>query len=296
VFTRNVDWNLFQVFHEIVRCGSISAAARALRRQQPSVSASLKRLETHLQTDLCHRTNQGIELTPAGRALHAICEQMLAHVRAVPNEVAKAAGALEGVITLQTISNLICPALDAAVSRFHDAYPKVEIKLDVAPWRAVLRALSEGQAQIGIACDDAPSGELRYEPLMRETQQLYCSSRHPLFGKPPCRPADLTGEPFVLAGDDEPADVETFRRRHGLGQQVGGFSENLHEVRWLIEMGVGVGFLPTVIGASPVEQGRLWPLLPHELLPSYLVYVITRRQPGRDAPAQLLLEMLQTGT
>ena len=44
-FARNVDWNLLKVFLEIVRAEGIGAAARNLNKQQPSVSAALKRLE-----------------------------------------------------------------------------------------------------------------------------------------------------------------------------------------------------------------------------------------------------------
>jgi len=288
-FSRNVDWNLFLVFHEIVRCGSISAAARALNRQQPSVSASLKRLEEHLETDLCARGSHGIELTAAGRALFAHCEQLLANVRAVPHDVAKAAGAVEGVITVRTISNLVCPALDAALARFHARHSGVELKLDVAPWRSVVRGLEAGDIELGIACDDARSADLRYEPLMHETQQAYCSNRHPRFGQSPVRPAELMNEQFVLTGEDEPAELSAFRRRYALGRRVGGFAETLHEVQWLIELGVGIGFLPTVIAEPAVRAGKLWPLLPPELLPHYHVYVITRAHSSRNTPTELLL-------
>jgi DNA-binding transcriptional LysR family regulator len=295
-FARQVDWNLFFVFHEIVRCGSISAAARLLNKQQPSVSAALKRLEDHLQTTLCIRKSHGIELTPAGRVLHAHCEQMIAQVRSVPHEVEQALGRIEGVITLRTISNVVSPELDAALARFHATHPGVEIRVDVAPWRAVLRSLIAGEAELGVACDDAMNTELRYEPLVRETQQVYCSPRHPLFGSAPCRPAELVSERFILTGEDEPAELGAFRRRYGLGQRVGGCAETLHEVQWLIELGVGIGFLPTNIAECAVAAGRLWPLLTPELLPTYHVYVITRAQPARNTPTQLLLEAILAET
>lgn len=296
LFARHVDWNLFLVFHEIVRCGSISAAARVLNKQQPSVSAALKRLEDHLQTPLCIRKNHGIELTPAGRVVHAHCEQMLAQVRSVPHEVEQALGMIEGLITLRTISNVLSPELDAALARFHATHPSVEIRVDVAPWRAVLQSLIAGEAELGVACDDAMSTALRYEPLVREFQQIYCSARHPRFGCPPCRPAELVTERFVLTGEDEPAELSSFRRRHRLGHHGAGCAETLHEVQWLIELGVGIGFLPTNIAQSAVQAGRLWPLLSPELLPTYLVYVITRAQPARNTPTELLLEAILAET
>jgi DNA-binding transcriptional LysR family regulator len=61
-------------------------------------------------------------------------------------------------------------------------------------------------------------------------------------------------------------------------------------VRWLIELGVGIGFLPTVVANSLPDPTVLWPLLPPHLLPGYDVFVITRVAPAIEPLAQRLLE------
>lgn len=288
-FVRNVDWNLFGLFLEIVNSGGISAAARHLNKQQPTISAGLKRLEEHLGVELCRRSSQGIELTPAGRALVPLCEAMMGALRAAPHEVARAANLVEGVINIKIMSSIVSPEFDAAIAAFHGLHPGVEIRLDVVAWRGVVKALKLGEAEVGIACDSAPSEGLRYAPLMKEFQQLYCSSNHPLFGQIVGQPASLCDEPFVMTGEDEPEELERFRRRYGLGRHAGGFAENLHEVKRLIELGVGIGFLPTCV-AEEIDRGHnLHPLLPDDLLPSYHVYLITREQDARDTPTELFL-------
>ena len=168
--------------------------------------------------------------------------------------------------------------------------------MDVAPWRSVLESLKAADAELGIACDDAMSAELRYEPLVREYQQIYCNPRHPRFGTSPCRPTELVAERFILTGEDEPNELSTFRRRYGLGQQGAGCAETLHEVQWLIELGVGIGFLPTSTAQNAVQAGKLWPLLSPELLPNYDVFVITRANSARNTPTQLLLNAILNET
>tara|TARA_R110000868_G_scaffold242393_2_gene497890 strand:+ start:4655 stop:5602 length:948 start_codon:yes stop_codon:yes gene_type:complete len=288
-FARNVDWNLFHLFVEIVQSGGISAAARHLNRQQPTVSAGLKRLEDQLGVELFHRSSQGVELTPAGRALLPLCQKMVEAARAAPHEVAKAANLLEGVITIRTISSVVSPQFDEALVAFHRAHPGVEIHLEVNPWRQVVKALRLGDAEVGVACDSAPSEGLCYEPLMREVQQLYCGRGHPLFGRKIGLPSDLAEEAFVMTGQDEPEELERFRRRYGLGTRAGGFAENLHEVTRLIELGMGIGFLPTCVADPMVEQGRVWPLLAADLLPSYHVYLVTREAPSRNTPTEIFI-------
>ena len=291
-FARQIDWNLFRVFHEIVRCGSLSATARALHMQQPSVSAALKRLEDRLDCRLCERSPAGIRLTPEGRVLAERCERLLAEVGRIPQELAAAGDDLAGSLTLRMVSQLVCPALDAALARFHARYPGVILRIEVSPWREVVEAVRTGEAEIGIACDSAPSVELHYEPLMRETQQLYCSDRHALHGHAPILPAELADQAFIDTGDDEPGELAAFRRRHGLGRILGGQAQDLHEVRWLIGLGVGLGFLPTVVAKRLPDAAALWPLLSEDLLPSYHIHAITRQSAALAPLAKRLLDEL----
>jgi LysR family transcriptional regulator, transcriptional activator for bauABCD operon len=292
VFARNLDWNLLKLFHEIVRSGGISAASRSVNKQQPSVSAGLKRLEDHLGLTLCERTSRGISLNPAGRAVFALCEEIEAKVRSLPMETAKASGALEGVISVRMISDIISPHFEAATIIFHRAHPGVEIRLDIAPWRSVVAGVKSGEVDIGIACDSVPSEALHYEPLLSETQQLYCSRSHPLYDQPVCNPRDLADQQFVRTGQDEPDELEHFRRRYGLGRRVGGSAETLHEVKRLIHLGIGIGFLPTIVAQAPGEPNDLWPLLPVDLLPSYQVYLITKAHSSLSPHVRTLLDMI----
>lgn len=288
-FARRVDWNLFQLFHEIVRAGGIGAAARRLNRQQPSVSAGLKRLEDHLGATLLRRTAQGVELMPAGRALFALCETMMGAVRAAPHEVATAAGLVEGVINIRTMSSVVSPEFDAALAALHRHHPGVGIHIEVSPWREVIAALKSGDAEVGIAVDSAPDAALCYQPLIRETQQLYCHKAHALYGMTVPQPSDLADQPFIMTGEDEPQDLENFRRRYGLGSRAAGFAENLNEAKRLIELGVGIGFLPTCVAETLDNRGALWPLLPEAVLPAYQVYLVTRDEPARNTPTELFL-------
>lgn len=291
-FARNLDWNLVKLFLGIVRAGSIGTAARALNKQQPTVSAGLKRLEEHVGTSLFVRTTRGVALTPAGRAFLGAAEQIESLVSGMPGEAAKVSGQLRGVVTVRVISDLVSPEFDQAMVTFHQLHPEVEIRLDIAPWREAVLSVKDGSADIGIACDSATSSELVYRPLMREWQQLYCGRAHPAFGKGVHDPGGLAREVFILTGEDEPAELTHFRQRYGFGERVGGSAETLHEVKRLIQIGIGIGFLPTVVAADAVKANELWPMLRADLLPTYHVYLITR-DTRLSPPARALLDVIE---
>ncbi len=133
---------------------------------------------------------------------------------------------------------------------------------------------------------------LRYEPMVRETQQLYCSRWHPLYGHHIRNPATLAGERFILAAADEPKDVERFRLHFDLGKNTTAYADDLTEAMRLIRLGTGIGFLPTIVARPLADQ--LWPILPTSLLPTYFIYLIVPPAARLSTPTQLFYdEMLR---
>ncbi|VWX54292.1 LysR family transcriptional regulator [Novosphingobium sp. 9U] len=289
-FASRVDWNLMRTFVDIVRAGGIGAAARQLNKQQPSISAALKRLEEHVGATLLHRTATGVEMTAAGKAMMALCEDMLESARLVPHQIAQATKRVEGIVRIQIVSALVSVEFDEAIASFHRRNPDIHIEIRVSPWRQVLDALERGEVEIGVGYDGDVRGSLTYEPLFCERQQLYCARSHPLFGHRVHRLNELKDEGFVLTGEDEIETITHLRRRYRLGTRVSGLAEDINEARRLIVQGVGLGFLPIPAVEDDVAKGRLWPLLTSETEPTYDIYLLARAEPSRDTATQLFLD------
>ena len=286
---QRIDLNLFKIFLEISRAGGIGAAARRLNLQQPAVSLALKRLEGHLDTELCIRGPRGVELTAQGRIVAGFAEHLFQQMQALPRAMAEVEGEVEGLLTIRSVSGVVSPELDATLDAMRRRHPRIRLRIDIAPRRIVVEALLKDQAEVCIAFDSAPRADLLYEPLMREYQQLYCGRAHPLFGSCITNPETLAKERFVVTGSDEPDDVRHFRLRYSLGVDPAGEAENLEEAKRMIGVGVGIGFLPTAVAEDTAERDALWPILPQAMLPNYLLYLITRPEAEQTLPTQLFL-------
>lgn len=289
-FAAHVDWNLLRLFADIVKAGGIGAAARRLNKQQPTISAALKRLEDHAGARLLNRGATGIELTSAGRALFLICEDMFEAARMAPHQIAQALKQVEGLARIQVVSSIISEEFDEAIASLHRRHPSIRIEIRVSPWREVLDALERGEAELGVGYDSGVRSSLTYEPLFTETQQLYCSRSHSLFGAKITKIAELREEGFVLTGADEVETITRLRQRYRLGTVINGLAEDIHEAMRLIILGTGIGFLPVMAAGDAVKRGQLWPLLPDDLAPSYAMYLLARRTQLRGTPAQLFLD------
>src|SRR5262249_36210381 len=65
-----MSWDDFDAFCRVIEHGSFTAAARAMDRPKSSLSASVNRLESQLETRLLERTTRRLRLTEAGEALY----------------------------------------------------------------------------------------------------------------------------------------------------------------------------------------------------------------------------------
>lgn len=290
-FVRNIDWNLFKIFRQIARSESIGAAARCLNRQQPTVTAALQRLESHIGVKLCERTYKGIVLTKFGRHVQSICEDIEAALASIPQATQAARGTLGSPISVKVISNLhLVPGLNAVFSEFHARFPDTEVKLDTASWRSVVHAVTTGEVDIGVGFIGDAGAPGRKLLVLEQIQQLYCGPSHRLFGRTGIDVAGLQHEPFVIS-HDEPHENRRFRTQHRLGDTIGGIADNLDERMWLIQLGLGIGFLPrTIVETSPFA-GKLWPLLPDSIAPVCPIYVMRTARRMQNAGSEAFWEI-----
>ena len=163
-----------KTFHEIVEAGGVSRAGRALRRKQPALSLALKRLEAELGVTLCRRGPRGFELTDEGMLVADTCRSLNSLVRSVPKRLSNLTEEVRGRISIQVISSLVCERFDAAIARFHDRHPRVEILIDITTWDLVAAALLRDEIDIGVAPAQTLRSDLSYDFLFDEVHGAYC--------------------------------------------------------------------------------------------------------------------------
>jgi LysR family transcriptional regulator, transcriptional activator for bauABCD operon len=295
VFARNIDWNLFKIFYRIARSGSIGAAARELNRQQPSVSVALQRLEAHLGLPLCVRTRRGITLTAFGADLLKLCKEMNGSIERLPKAAMISKQEPLPPVTLAVISNLhLDSRLNAILAEFHRKMPGTEITLNVVRWFSVIESVLSGDVDIGFGfITDEARDSITTLPVVSRIEQLYCGPGHSLFGRPLHDLKSLRSEPFVISPQELPFDQQ-FRERHGLGQTIGGISDNLQGRMRLIRLGVGIGLLPKPIVDASEFADELWPLLSDEKAPSGTICLMAKTERLGDVRAQVLWDVACT--
>lgn len=295
-FPWQFDWNLLRTFIVILDQRSITGAANVLGVTQPSVSASLKRLEDALQVKLIDRGSRHFRVTQAGLQLQEQAGQIFQSINELPNTLPSRSETLSGTLTLALASHVVSPHLDRVLSDFAQAHPAVDFALPVMASDEVLAWVRQGRATAGLCLIEGKPAGLDCKPLYHEYFAFYCGPDHPAFGRDHI-PAEEWSRFTSVCFQTETREgslrkVREMRDRIGLTLHPRGISSSLHEVRRMICAGFGIGALPIHAVAEDVRNGRLWRIDAPEPPARVAVYIVTRQAPAPGGAAAAFLAAL----
>jgi DNA-binding transcriptional LysR family regulator len=305
-----------RVLVAVARCGSVTAAARALNYAQPSVSHHLARLEAETGTKLIQRAGRGIRLTDAGRLLAERAAEVIGRLDAAENELAAYTGLRAGRLRLAAFPSALGTIVPAAGAMLREHQPGVDLRLTEAEPPEALRMLRAGYVDVALVFRYSPDpdgmaagrdGEttddesgidlaegLREKLLLDEPVHLVTSaSAHagPGDGEPP---AELTGyarHRWIAGCDRCRANLLRQCALAGFTPKIAFTTDDYVAVQALVAADLGVSTLPALCLRAARHPGiRTVPL------PGARRYVFAVRygDPPDPPAVKLLMEVLRT--
>ena len=232
---------------------SLSAAAASMR---------VKAIETALGTPLFYRDAQrGTSVTPAGEAVVRHARLIFEQVDRMSAELHQFAKGMKGHVRFCANSNALSDFLPQALGTFLARHPNVDIDLRELPSAAIVRALLEGAADVGVVSGHVSTEGLTTFPYCVDHMVLVAAAGHPLAGRERVGFAEALHYDFVGRNASSAlhaflSDIVTaYGRKLKLRIQVGSFEEMCR----LIESGVGIGVMPVsaVQRLSPGDRLRV---------------------------------------
>ena len=311
-----LDVTRLRVLVAVARCGSVTAAARALNYAQPSVSHHLARLEAETGTKLIQRAGRGIRLTDAGRLLAERAAEVIGRLDAAENELAAYTGLRAGRLRLAAFPSALGTIVPAAGAMLREHQPGVDLRLTEAEPPEALRMLRAGYVDVALVFRYSPDpdgmaagrdGEstddesgidltegLREKLLLDEPVHLVTSaSAHPGPGgaEPP---AELTGyarHRWIAGCDRCRANLLRQCALAGFTPKIAFTTDDYVAVQALVAADLGVSTLPALCLRAARHPGiRTVPL------PGARRYVFAVRygDPPDPPAVKLLMEVLRT--
>ena len=194
----NINWDGLRYFHAAAEAGSLSAAAKALESNQPTVGRHIDALETTLGVKLFQRSVKGINLTAEGQAVFEQTQKIQRSVvkieRVVQNGEEHASGTVRLSLPEGLGQELLIPALD----KFYKAYPDVKLVFNVS---ATTANLTQDEADVAVRLFQPEEPDLVTEYLGEMKMGLYASKKYEKNHSLPNRLKDLRQHKVVTYGD-----------------------------------------------------------------------------------------------
>jgi len=236
----------------VAEANSLTKGAEASHISLPAASTRIKNLEDSIGAKLLYRTSQGVTLTPPGQALVHHARLMLGQIEHLRGDLQEYAKGIKGHLRVFANTTSLGEFLPPVLKAYLLAHPDVNIDLRERLSHDTVRAVSEGQTDIGIVAGSVRTENLEVIPYRKDYLRLVVPRSHVL-AKESAVDFEQTLD-FDHVCLSEASAIHTFLRQvceqqHRQMQiriQVGNFETGCR----MIEAGVGVGILP----ASAAER------------------------------------------
>ncbi len=143
-----INLELYRVFHEVAKSGSLTAAAKELFITQPALSQTILNLESQLGGQLFVRTRKGMILTPEGEKMYAGVSDALDSIKSAENSFMHMKRLDAGYIRIGAGDTLCRHFLLKYITLFHKDYPGINIEVTNRTTSETMALLRAGKVDV----------------------------------------------------------------------------------------------------------------------------------------------------
>lgn len=265
-----MDLRQLEYFVAAAKVEHFTRAAMELNVVQSALSSAIKALEAELGAQLFIRTTRRVRLTSAGRALLEKAVTVLEAADDARRTVHDIGRGDSGKLSIGTVHGL--PAfldLPALLAQYHEAYPRVEVRLVQGGAVHLIDKLRAGIVDLAFLPMLETSEEITTTMIACEDMVAVCAPSHPLAGAKKISLAELGRHAFV---DFQP-DWGTRRliddafRGTGIERKTAFEVSDLNTLFDLVSRGLGIALVPEsvardhkglVVNCAPVDTEMCW--------------------------------------
>lgn len=157
-----------QVFVEVVRLGSFTAAAQRLDLSQPAVSFHIRTLEDRFGVPLLERTGRTVTPTVAGAELLSHARTVTDALTATNQAMARFGHEPGGTLRIGTGTTFCMAVLPAVIRQVRETLPSLRLEVTTATTPAIVRGLEDDRFDAGIVTVPARSRVVQVTPVLED--------------------------------------------------------------------------------------------------------------------------------
>lgn len=268
-----LNLNRLAYFAAVVEAGSFTRAAAVLGITKAVVSQQVAKLEEEVGTTLLLRTTRSVQVTEAGRSLHARCAVILRESADAFDELAQGVVAPRGTLRIAAPFDYGSTVVVAVVTELTQQYPDLDVVLKLSD-----RETPQGESDLAIRVGWLKASSRQTRRVGTFQQWLVCAPELVKRLSGVRKPEDLAELPFVAnAALPEPLVWRFTRERAGqrmVRMRSTIATDATPAVLAAVLAGAGLSVLPDYVVAREVAAGRLCHVRPEWQLRSGGIHVV----------------------
>lgn len=290
-----LDLTTLKLFLAAVEESSMAKAAEREHITAPAISKRIAELEEALDVRLLERHSAGIRPTAAGAALAADVRSVLGLLERAQSRLSEYAKGTRGRVRILANPSGLAAELPAQLKAYLQRYPRVEIDLEERHSVDVVRAVAEGDADIGIYAPHIPAEDLVVRPYRQVKLVVIAPRDHPLAGRRSVTLDDAAGYDFVSLAESSAIGnlINRMAAERGLSLQHRLRVTSFEALRSMVAAGLGLGVLPEHCAAPHAKALGLRCLALADSWAQYPLNLCTREPDTLSMSARLLVAELE---
>jgi len=257
-------YSQLRAFHAVATAGGFTAAARARRVSQPTLTAQVRALEREFGVELFFRRGRRVELTDVGEGLLGIARRVIddeAEALVFLNErrELKSGHLRVGAVGPYHVTDML--------AAFNRRYSGVYVSVTMGNSRDVVRDLREYRTEVAVLAHIDPDPALLAIEYRRHRVVIFVPPEHAFWHRRSIRIAELEGEPLIQREQGSTtrraleAALAEARVKPRVVMEIGG----REAIRFAVARGIGIGavseaeFVPDPrLRAVPVSDAEIY--------------------------------------
>lgn len=278
-----------EVFHAIMKSGSVTGAARNLHVSQPAVSAVLKHTEQQLKMKLFERRAGRLYATPEATAMLPDVNEIFGRIDTLNRIVQEMRDGMTGRVVVSTSPTLVNAYLPRAIGLFRRSNRSVHVSIQSLPTPLAIDRVARREADLGVVYAPILDRGVESEALVDTEIACVVPKRHRLARKREIKPGDLAAESVISLGPTTMLGmlIDDQSRKAGFAPPVIGIEASSSITACLlVSEGAGVALIDRAAGmARTFNELAFRPFVPRITVPIKLIY--PRDRPRSRATMQL---------
>ncbi len=287
-----MDIHELEVLISVADEKSFSRAAKILHRTQPAISQAIGRLEDEVGEKLFDRSSKDGMLTLAGEVLLEYARQMMNLRRTAHTALRDLRELHYGKVSISANEHTVFFLLPV-IDEFKRRHPLIKVEVQRGVASRIPKEIMARDVEIGVISFKPTDRSVKSIPVGTDELVLIVARKHQLAKQKTVSVKDLGIESFIAHNAPSPYRdqvIEKFRK-HKVVLNIAVEMPSLEAIKRLVELGVGVAFVPKLTAQNEIDSGQLVGLSVREMKLVRQLHIVHRRNGVLSHAAKVFLQL-----